>query len=585
MKRIKLPIWSKLLIIVFSLIMIVTITVAHISYNYFEQTLLHREEYSNISETKYLSNQIEQILQSLILKSTELAKKIKMNQDIYLKNEDIVGLEIVEKNGNKTTHKIYDQDFIKKNKLNLDFFNEKNKSYIKNLDNLKIFNLNNDLNIGLLIIPFIQINNNITHYLFLNFRLDYFQKNIQLNENKSIYFTNMLGDIIWLSKNELDLSNRDFGKTLVENSKKELILEKQIQFEENSNSYIGSFVKSPNFDIIVFSQINKNLILEPAKNVKNKIYYISSLVLSLSIFIVYLFSKSITSSITILSRLVKKVSKGNFSVKSSHFIKNFFLDETSELAEDFDNMTIGLMEREKAKNILNKFHGKAITENLLNKDLLNIEGEKKDVIVFFSDIRNFTNYSENHSPEEVVSMLNEYFELMVKIITSRGGTIDKFIGDAIMAVWGVPNSYETDHKNAMMACLDMRKELVELNKKRISRGQQPIVIGMGLHCGSAISGIIGSVEKMEYTIIGDTVNMAARIESSTKKIGTDLLVSESIIKYLSGLFIFEKINSIKIKGKSKQELLFKVNGYVENGVDIEVKSEYSSFNPEVDDSN
>ncbi len=182
----------------------------------------------------------------------------------------------------------------------------------------------------------------------------------------------------------------------------------------------------------------------------------------------------------------------------------------------------------KQKSLFSKFHGSSVAEDLISKDI-GVGGQSKDVVVFFSDIRGFTAFSEKRSPEEVVEMLNEYFGVMVKIINSHGGVVDKFIGDAIMAVWGVPKSSDRDAHQAVRACLEMRKALEGLNERRIAREQPPINIGMGLHAGHAISGTIGSDERMEYTVIGNTVNTASRIEASTKAFGADLLISDTVI--------------------------------------------------------
>src|SRR5262249_35275606 len=151
----------------------------------------------------------------------------------------------------------------------------------------------------------------------------------------------------------------------------------------------------------------------------------------------------------------------------------------------------------------------SVTEDLL-KGNLELGGSKKMVTVFFSDIRGFTAFSEGHTPEQVVQMLNEYFQIMVGIINKHGGIVDKFIGDAIMAVWGAPNATDRDTQNAVKACIEMRQALNSLNELRAGRGQVPIKIGMGLHRGEAISGTIGSSERMEYTVIGDTVNQSSR---------------------------------------------------------------------------
>jgi adenylate cyclase len=175
-------------------------------------------------------------------------------------------------------------------------------------------------------------------------------------------------------------------------------------------------------------------------------------------------------------------------------------------------------------------------------------------------------------------MLNEYFEVMVGLINQHGGVVDKFIGDAIMAVWGAPKGTDRDPQNAVRAALEMRRALAVLNEKRLARGHVPIKIGMGLHRGEAISGTIGSHERMEYTVIGDTVNQASRIEASTKSFGTDLLLSQDLAEFAQEEFLMEAAGSVEVKGKSQPLQLFKVRGYYDaNKAPVEIRTPYSDY--------
>src|SRR5438445_2184479 len=157
----------------------------------------------------------------------------------------------------------------------------------------------------------------------------------------------------------------------------------------------------------------------------------------MAIFFIFLFSMTLTSPIEKLAEMIKLVSKGNFDVKARSQVRSH--DEVGDLATAFDHMTEGLKERDKVKSLFSKFHGSSVAEDLIGKEI-GVGGQNRDVVVFFSDIRGFTAFSEKRSPEEVVEMLNEYFGVMVKVINAHGGVVDKFIGDAIMAVWGAPRS-------------------------------------------------------------------------------------------------------------------------------------------------
>jgi adenylate cyclase len=279
-----------------------------------------------------------------------------------------------------------------------------------------------------------------------------------------------------------------------------------------------------------------------------------------------------------LAGLIHQVSRGNFNVSARKVVKS--KDEVGDLANAFDKMTDGLKERDKVKNLFNKFHGSSIAEEMMHGEI-GVKGTSKEVVVFFSDIRGFTKFSEGHTPEQVVSMLNEYFAVMVSIITKNHGVVDKFIGDAIMAIWGAPKSTGNDQYNAVKACLEMRVALAELNTKRIARGESAIMIGMGVHSGPAMSGTIGSEDRMEYTVIGDTVNMSSRIESSTKAFGTDLLLSETLAGAIDGKFELDLAGSAEVKGKAEPLKLFKVAGYKSaNGEIIKIKTPYSEYHAE-----
>ncbi|MEN9835489.1 MAG: hypothetical protein RL011_1682, partial [Pseudomonadota bacterium] len=236
------------------------------------------------------------------------------------------------------------------------------------------------------------------------------------------------------------------------------------------------------------------------------------------------------------------------------------------------------------KALFNKFHGSSVTDSLLASDQVSIGGTKRSVVVLFSDIRSFTSYSESRKPEEVVGMLNEYFGYMVNVIHKNHGVVDKFIGDAIMAVWGAPQSTGDDTYHAVRAAIDMRLALADLNKVRISRGEEPIMIGIGLHFGDAISGTIGSENRMEYTVIGNTVNTTSRIEASTKAFGADLLISEDLANKVKERFIIELAGKTEVKGRSEVLSLFKVKGTIAaDGTKDIVTTPYSDYEAEAAD--
>ena len=184
-------------------------------------------------------------------------------------------------------------------------------------------------------------------------------------------------------------------------------------------------------------------------------------------------------------------------------------------------------------------------------------GSKRPVFIFFSDIRGFTPMSEKMNPDEIATLLTEYFTEMVEIIFEHGGTLDKFIGDAIMAIWGAPIPHEDDADRAMRAAIDMQRVLGELNTKWTAQGRQPVNIGIGINFGEVFAGNIGSERRLEYTVIGDAVNTASRLCS--KAAPGEILISEPFYKALKQPPKVEALEPLQLKGKAQAVPVYRVN--------------------------
>ena len=187
-------------------------------------------------------------------------------------------------------------------------------------------------------------------------------------------------------------------------------------------------------------------------------------------------------------------------------------------------------------------------------------GERKDVTVLFSDIRGYTTLTEELEAADVVSMLNEYFETMVEAVFHCEGTLDKFIGDALMAVFGAPLPLDNHAWAAVKAALDMRRRLVAFNRDRLQKGQPELRIGIGLSSGEVVSGNIGSQRKMDYTVIGDGVNLSARLESITKQYGCDIVLSEHTVELCKDQIWVRELDLIRVKGKLKPVKIYELIG-------------------------
>jgi adenylate cyclase len=210
-------------------------------------------------------------------------------------------------------------------------------------------------------------------------------------------------------------------------------------------------------------------------------------------------------------------------------------------------------EREFITNILGEYVSEEVRDKILKEGGLGIEGEEKEVTVLFADLRDFTSLSEDRKPKEIVAMLNEYFDAMVDVIQKNGGVIDKFIGDSIMAYFGAPVQLDNPQQKAFLAAKEMGSKLKSLNKVLEEKNLPTLRQGIGLHHGIVVIGNIGSKTRKNYTIIGDTVNLASRLESLTKEIEQDLVWSDSVHSNLlfSGLEQYQLLEGIRIKGKKE----------------------------------
>src|SRR5262249_27340231 len=188
-------------------------------------------------------------------------------------------------------------------------------------------------------------------------------------------------------------------------------------------------------------------------------------------------------------------------------------------------------------------------------------GNESVATVLFTDIRSFTTLAEQIGPQPTVALLNDYFARMVDCISQHGGMLDKFIGDAIMAVFGLPVAGEDDEDRALRAAIAMIRSLWAWNAEREPRGEPVLDMGVGLNTDSIVAGNIGSPKRMDYTIIGDGVNLAARLESACKHYGAHLLLSELTHAKLKGVYRLREIDRVIVKGKTKPVAVFECLDY------------------------
>jgi adenylate cyclase len=219
------------------------------------------------------------------------------------------------------------------------------------------------------------------------------------------------------------------------------------------------------------------------------------------------------------------------------------------------------LETQSIKRVLGEFVSHEVAEKVIAQQSGRI-AEKREVAILFSDLRGFTEFSETKSAEEVALRLNEYFEVMVAVIEKHGGTIDKFIGDAIMAVFGGVLDLENPSASALRAGMEMRAKMAELRADWSSRGMPPLESGIGIHFGEVLQGTLGPEHRKDFTVIGDTVNAASRIEGLCKEYGRGLIVSKAVFERAqpaAGKLV--ALGNAKVKGKQGE---IEIYGYEEH---------------------
>ena len=258
----------------------------------------------------------------------------------------------------------------------------------------------------------------------------------------------------------------------------------------------------------------------------------------------------------------RAVEEGDLSIR----IQASSADEIAALTESFNNMVAGLREKERIKDTFGKYVDPRIVKGLLENRLSSSGGEKRVMTVFFSDLVGFTALGEQLTPDGVVRFLNQYFTLMSEPIREYGGILDKFIGDAIMAYWGPPFTGEKDH--AALACFSALDQMARLEQFRrmlpdimgLRKGLPAVNIRMGIATGDVTVGTIGSESAKGFTVIGDTVNLASRLEGANKEYGTTILINEDTRRLAADAVEARELDSIRVVGKSEPVHVFELLG-------------------------
>ena len=318
------------------------------------------------------------------------------------------------------------------------------------------------------------------------------------------------------------------------------------------------FIVSSVFPVAILLSSYISVQINNGLEIHGGVIFVSILLMLISFIITHGLSRLILNPLKNLTEASKRIQNGDYKSRVGIVTS----DELGALADSFNDMADSLTEKEFMRDTFGKIVDPEVRDYLMSgsgKESLGaaLGGETREVTVLFCDIRSFTAMSEKMEASEVVQLLNKYFTALGKCIAAHHGIINKYIGDAIMAIFGAPVKSENSARDAFLAALDMRKALVEVNEGFKKEGLPEVHFGIGIHTGPVFAGTIGAENRMEYTVIGDTVNTASRLESLCKTYTKDLILSEASAEKLGKedsklSFVAEA----EIRGKSQPMKLY-----------------------------
>ena len=263
---------------------------------------------------------------------------------------------------------------------------------------------------------------------------------------------------------------------------------------------------------------------------------------------------------TVLARPIRRLVAGTRSIAEGNFNVTLPVtsrDELGDLTHSFNEMARALREKEAIKRAFTRYVAREVVEEILkNPESLVLSGQRRDVTVLFCDIRGFTPLAERLNPEEVVLLLNEFYNLMIETTFKHDGTLDKFLGDGVMCIFGAPIARDDHAMQAVRTALDMQAGITDLSSRFVREGRTPIAVGIGVSAGEVVAGTVGGEDRMEYTAIGDSVNLAARLESTAKP--GQILISERTFEMVKDRIDAKAMGAVRVKGKEEEVGVYEV---------------------------
>ncbi|MDC7222755.1 MAG: adenylate/guanylate cyclase domain-containing protein [Spirochaetales bacterium] len=317
-------------------------------------------------------------------------------------------------------------------------------------------------------------------------------------------------------------------------------------------NFFYTFVPSTAMLIMVLRYALQDMLIPLA--ISAEIAYIGSFFVTVALISARVYGKRLRNDTALITDVLSRIQEGDFSAR----LWPARQDELGLISSRVNDMAEGLLQREKLKESFGHFVSPEIAERIMEEydsgEDLRTHGEKKHVAVLMCDIRNFSGLSETMLPSDIAEMLNRYFDHMVGAIRREGGVVDKFIGDAVMAVFGLISEEQDPCYSAVRAALEMRKELKLFNEEQKKEGKHILNNGIGIHYGEVVASFLGSSERLEYTVIGPTVNMAARLESQARSPQPPIIYSHAVAEKIKTRSESVYLGEENLKGVGPQKL-------------------------------
>ena len=293
---------------------------------------------------------------------------------------------------------------------------------------------------------------------------------------------------------------------------------------------------------------SKAIILRPIRTATGTIVAATGIIILLAVVIIFVIARRMTAQIDALAEGVRQVGQGNLNMEIPILVD----DELGHLAGEFNSMIVHLREKLQMQKFVSKLTVQMIRKRSGSSELQPV-GERREVTLLFSDVRSFSMMTEQLGPEEVVKLINIYLDLQSRIIEENNGIVDKFMGDQVMAIF----IGETQADDALHAAVEIQRSIRELNKRRRRKGEVVLTIGCGLNIGQAVMGNMGSQSRLDYTVIGDVVNLSSRLCALAKP--GQIIAPIEMVDRLNGEYPTIRLNPVLVKGRSQPVDIFEVD--------------------------